>query len=234
MSAMPHASHPGSVLAAEYVLGLLGPIRRAEAEHRLAEDRAFAADVRFWQDHFAGLDGGFEPVTPPAATFARIERRLFPASRAAGWWNSLSVWRGLAATGFALAALTVTLNLMAPAPVDPQRLATQLVAALEQEGSAVRFLALYDGATGTMRLTALSGEAVPEHDYELWAIEPDAVPVSMGVIPVGQRSVLDVAPAIIADFGEGTVLAITLEPLGGSPTGDPTGPVVAQGAAMPI
>ena len=43
-----------------------------------------------------------------------------------------------------------------------------------------------------------------------------------------------VAPDILVGFGEGTTLAITLEPKGGSPTAGPTGPVVAAGKALPI
>ena len=37
-----------------------------------------------------------------------------------------------------------------------------------------------------------------------------------------------------AKFGEGTVLAVTLEQKGGSPTGKAQGPIVAVGKATPI
>jgi anti-sigma-K factor RskA len=39
---------------------------------------------------------------------------------------------------------------------------------------------------------------------------------------------------VLAGFGPGTTLAISLEPQGGSPTGLPTGPVVAAGKAAQI
>ena len=42
------------------------------------------------------------------------------------------------------------------------------------------------------------------------------------------------APEILAGWGEGSVLAITLEPEGGSPSGTPTGPIVAKGAVTRI
>jgi anti-sigma-K factor RskA len=107
------------------------------------------------------------------------------------------------------------------------------VAALEEEGSDVRFVALYDGE-GNVRLTALSGSDVPDSDYELWAIQGDNAPISMGVIPVTERSAVPISPEVMAGWGEGSVLAITLEAEGGSPDGQPHGPIVAKGAVSPI
>jgi anti-sigma-K factor RskA len=56
----------------------------------------------------------------------------------------------------------------------------------------------------------------------------------MGVIPINQRVDVPVKADILAGFGPGVTLAISLEPKGGSPTGAPTGPVVAAGKATPI
>jgi len=108
------------------------------------------------------------------------------------------------------------------------------VAALHEEGSNVSFVALYNETTGQVRLTSLSGDAVPDKDYELWAIEGANAPKSMGVIPVNARTDVKLAPDVLAGFGEGTILAITLEAKGGSSTGAPQGPIVAKGAATQI
>ena len=40
---------------------------------------------------------------------------------------------------------------------------------------------------------------------------------------------IELSPAIQQKLAQGAVLAISLEPKGGSPTGKPTGPVVASG-----
>ena len=64
----------------------------------------------------------------------------------------------------------------------------ELVAALEAEGSNVKLVAFYDESAGTVRLAALSGDAVPDKDFELWAIKGSNAPQSMGVIPVNARS----------------------------------------------
>ena len=56
----------------------------------------------------------------------------------------------------------------------------------------------------------------------------------MGVIPVDQRLEIPLDPAAKAEIGPGTVLAVTLEQTGGSPTGVAQGPIVALGKATPI
>jgi anti-sigma-K factor RskA len=51
----------------------------------------------------------------------------------------------------------------------------------------------------------------------------------MGVIPAGASVHVGVDEQTQARLEKGAVLAVSLEPSGGSPTGQPTGPVVAAG-----
>jgi anti-sigma-K factor RskA len=224
------------VLVAEYALGLLEGGERAALARRIAAEPALASDLRLWRSRLSTLDSEFAPETAPAQTWGRIERRLFGESRPAekvGWWSSLPVLRGMVVAGHLLAAVAVGYILVQPPRLDPKLFANQLVAALSEQGSSVSFVALYNPTTGSVRLTALSGAAVPEKDYELWAIQGSNAPISMGVIPIDQRSDVK-TPTLPEAFGEGTVLAITLEQKGGSPTGAPQGPIVAKGAATAI
>ncbi|MDB5506181.1 MAG: anti-sigma factor [Devosia sp.] len=225
-------------LAAEYVLGLLSPADRAATGRRLDSEPALAAEARLWQSRFSGLDAEFDVVAPPSRLLAAIEARAFgdapKATGLANWWNNLALWRALTAGAAAVAVIALGFGLTRPAPLDPSAVAVQLVAALEQEGSATKFLALYDGATGSVRLTAVSGEAVADRDLELWYIDDTDAPVSMGVIPVSGRTEVPLPREAQIKFEDGTVLAITLEPKGGSPTGAPTGMIVAAGQAVAI
>ncbi|HEY4199216.1 MAG TPA: anti-sigma factor [Devosiaceae bacterium] len=227
------------LLIAEYVLGLLDAAEHDRVAQRLANEPALAAELRLWQTRLSSLDTQFAEVSAPGAVLARIEARLFggahPSSASAnGWWNSLSVWRTIAGVAAAVAVIAIGANLLRPAPLDPTEFATRMVAALADQGTGVSFVALYDQRSGTVRLTALSGNAVPDRDYELWAIEGSNAPRSMGVVPVDAGKDVKLTPEILASFGAGTVLAVTLEPKGGSPTGNPTGPIVAKGAATAI
>ena len=234
------SEHGGSeddqVLVAEYALGLLEGGERAALARRIVAEPGLASDLRLWRSRLATLDGEFAEVAAPSGVLTRIESRLFGAAGAAagGWWNSLALWRGLTAAAAAVAVVAIGVNLLQPR-VDPNALATQLVAAIQaQEGSGVEFVALYDQASGQVRITSLKGTPVPDKDFELWYIKGAEPAVSMGVIPVDQRLEIPLDAAAKAGIEPGTVLAVTLEQKGGSPTGVAQGPIVAVGSAMPI
>ena len=129
--------------------------------------------------------------------------------------------------------VAIGINVTTPRP-DPTAFAAQVVAALSKEGSGVSVVALYNTQTGQIRLTGISGQTVSDKDYELWAIEGANAPKSMGLISVTSRNDMTLTPEQMVGFGSGTTLAISLEPKGGSPTGQPTGPVVAAGTATAI
>ena len=50
------------VLAAEYVLGVLGAAERRQAQQRLAHDQAFADEVAFWEERLGGLADAVAPI----------------------------------------------------------------------------------------------------------------------------------------------------------------------------
>jgi anti-sigma-K factor RskA len=222
-----------SVLVAEYVLGLLPEAERDSLRARLKAEPALRADLAFWRGRLASLDTEFAEATAPAGVWPRIEQRLFTEQARSGWWNSLALWRGVAAGAFAVAAIAIAINVTTPR-ADPKAFAAELVAALHAEGSDVSFVALYNSGNGELRITPLSGDQPSDRDYELWAIEGEAAPRSMGVIAANARNDVKVAPDILVDFGEGTTLAVTLEAKGGSPTGGPQGPIDAAGKATQI
>ena len=68
----------------------------------------------------------------------------------------------------------------------------------------------------------------------IWAIEGSDAPKSLGLLKIDARNDVTLPADVLAKFGPGTTLAISLEPLGGSPNPTPTGPVVAAGKATPI
>lgn len=88
-------------------------------------------------------------------------------------------------------------------------------------------------APGRSRITvAASGEyaKLGQHSLELWAITP-AGPVSLGLLPVSGRGEMKMPDGLALDGAP--TLAVSLEPVGGSPTGKPTGPVLTSGDSVP-
>jgi anti-sigma-K factor RskA len=218
------------LLAAEYVLGVLAADERQIASRRIDTETAFARLVDAWEVHLSPIAVAYAAVEPPASVKVAIDRRLFASTPPpsteprAGLWSSLGFWRSLAAAAIAALAVYVALPFVNPPAPQPR-----LVASLAADNSSVKYLAVYDAARHEVGLSLVSGERGAGKDFELWMIEGKNAPVSMGVIPAGQTARMAVSPAVQQKLAQGAVLAVSLEPTGGSPTGQPTGPVVAAG-----
>jgi anti-sigma-K factor RskA len=63
-------------------------------------------------------------------------------------------------------------------------------------------------------------------DYELWALPKGGNPVSLGILPAEGTSTRALTAVQKAALGASIQLAVSIEPPGGSPTGQPTGAVV--------
>lgn len=224
------------MLAAEYVVGALSAEERRQASLRIERDPSFARLVEAWESRLSPLSAGYPEVEPPAAAKQAIDRALFATGSAGaakrsvasgGIWQSLVFWRGLSTIALALLVVAIAVPLfMAP---GTQQGGTQFVASIAPKDSAVSYMAYYDPVTRDLALSHVSGERGSDHDFELWAIEGQAKPVSLGVIPAGKVIRVRISPAIGKLLANGGTLAISLEAPGGSPTGQPTGPVVALG-----
>ncbi|MEX0957098.1 MAG: anti-sigma factor [Rhizobiaceae bacterium] len=220
-----------NMLAAEYVLGVLPSDERQRAARRIGSDPAFAREVDAWELRLSGMAEAFEPVDPPADLKQALDRRLFAGGDASrtrvSFWNSLAFWRGLtaAALAAALVALAIPYLTVNPASVTAER----LVASLSHDDTDVHYFVVYDAAKADIGLSHVTGARDAGRDFELWVIEGDDPPSSLGVIPAGSNVHLAVTGELKRKIEAGAVFAISLEPQGGSPTGQPTGPVVAAG-----
>lgn len=214
----------GQPLAAEYVLGVLDAGARREAERRLAQDPAFAAEVDYWEERLGGLASEVAPVAPPAHVWSRIDAELAPKPRRANLWNSLLFWRWSAIASAALAA--ASLAAIYVAVVSSNR--APLVATLDASGRA-GFIAAIDPGRATITIVPASLTNVEQRALELWLIAPGDQPRSLGLIEAGRPVRINVPAALAGRVTADAALAVSIEPPGGSPTGLPTGPVIASG-----
>lgn len=104
-----------------------------------------------------------------------------------------------------------------------------LVAELAPQRGGAKFKVAFDTATKKLRIQQVGGQKPADKDFELWMIEKDKAPVSLGVITGGGSTTAAVEAKLQSAFAEGLTLAVSVEPIGGSTTGAPTGPVVALG-----
>ncbi|MGP7794991.1 anti-sigma factor [Sphingomonas sp. CLY1604] len=230
--------------AAELALGLLDGAEREAALRRLAREPGFAIAVEWWQARLAALFAAWPGVEAPAAVARRIEATLDARGRAANddaapvAAQRAARWRGVA-IGAAMAAcllLAVTATLLLRPPPAPVRVPVPvpvaapppLLAAIVPSGGGAPIAAAYDRTAGTVRIAGAVA-APAGRVAELWAIRGAEPPRSLGLLPTAGAARIAVSPALRPVLAADTVLAVSIEPAGGSPTGLPTGPVVATG-----
>lgn len=210
------------LLAAELALGLLDGEELAQARLRAARDPAFALLVNGWQERLVAMTDSIAPVAPPKRVKKRLEKALF-APRRVPLSERLWVWKGLSLAAIALAAYLGIQQLGPQAPAtDGALYATQLTG----EAVPLQVLAVLDTARGDVAVSRVAGAEAPGRVFELWAIVPEAAPVSLGVLDAGGTMRVALPDALRGRAAEIT-LAISDEPTGGSPTGAPTGAVLA-------
>ncbi len=199
-------------LAGEYVLGVLDAAARAAVEARIRREPDFARRIVAWERRLAGLNTEFVPVAPAPDLLARIETRLFPTPPERSLAARLG-WRGWGLGGLAVAAIALAVLLVQPG-ADPG-----LVVTMATADQSLIYRATFHNQE--LVVSRDSGTGAPAgHSHELWIIAPAQSPVSLGVL--GEEALHLPYPEPPA----GWVLAVSVEPAGGSPTGAPTRPVI--------
>ena len=218
------------VLAAEYALGLLGAEETAAFETRLSREENLRAMYVAWEEDFVALTDAIAQVAPPVGVLQNVQTQLFGApEKAPGIWARLGFGRivlgGMLATALALFVVLQT-GVLTPSAPD-------LRAEIAAEDASLTVLAAWHEDAGELRLTRTTGQVAAGRAQELWLIEGDNAPVSLGVLPAAAEAVFQVDPTLAARL-KGGVLAISDEPPGGSPTGAPTGAVLAVGQVSEV
>jgi len=230
MSETPNHIEPpdDDTLAAEYVLGVLSAAEREALTRRIARDRGFAARVESWQLRLVPWNDDIAPVQPSLEVWTRISAALpperTPQTARASFWNSLVLWRSLTIAAGALAAVClVVLISTIRQPAQPM-----LLAAIDGGGHH-HFVATIDPTRDTIAVVPAAYVADPSRVPELWLIPPGGKPHSLGLLNADRTVTLTIPAELRRVARNQAVLAVSLEPPGGSATGSPTGPVIAQG-----
>jgi anti-sigma-K factor RskA len=223
--------------AAEYALGVLTGDELRRARELARTDEGFRRLAARWSGRLAPMLDDVDSVTPPDSAWTEIERRLGPPDdNVVQLHRRVQQWRGIAAAMTALAACLAVVIVVRPLPPAPapvqvrQPSAAPLLAMLGDE-QATKVVASWD--PGEQRLVlAVTGamQSDPAHSHELWVIPLGGKPRSLGTMGGAKQMHMQLADALAKLLQQGATIAISVEPPGGSPTGAPTGPVVASGA----
>ncbi|MGH8272736.1 MAG: anti-sigma factor [Gammaproteobacteria bacterium] len=213
------------LLAGEYVLAQLRGRARARFERLVSARSDYARAVVGWEERLAPLAAGMPPMSPPERVWRRIKREIVRDGRSvSGSARRRSLWPGFAVAGVAAAAFFVMLGLYLARPAPVQ--GPGEVAVIARQG-APRWVVTLRGNHMHMLVV---GQAAPPagKSYQLWMLPGGGgKPVSLGILPTSGKAGKTLSAALLKRLEGAKGLAVSLEPHGGSPTGQPTGPVVS-------
>jgi anti-sigma-K factor RskA len=210
-----------NALSSEYVLGSLHGPARVRFQRLLMQHNSLRHTLWHWESRLNELGGALPDVQPAPEVWERIQTRLgftitannvvsLPQRKPRGlqWLAGLS-----AAAAILMAVLLVNLQ-----PVEPL-MPGQIAVVQSEKAQALWLIELRDDqllVTATDKFKALDNQ-----DYELWMVAADGrPPISLGLLP--KQGKLSLPRSALFDQLQVAALAVSLEPLGGSPNGQPT------------
>jgi anti-sigma-K factor RskA len=218
--------------AGEYVIGSLEGSERLAFEAQLASDADLASMVRRLEQQMQTLDDTVVAEPVDGRLWAGIEARLgaqtlpelqrtAPTTRTRLQWQMAIAASVVLALGLGFAAGSIT-----QAPAKPV-----VIAVLIDDGTSVPGAIVEAFADNSVRIVPLEAFAVPDgRIMQVWTLpNPETGPVSLGTFTDPQS--VRLAGASLPQPQVGQLYEITLEPAPGSPTGRPTGPILAKGFA---
>ena len=184
-------------------------------------------------------------VTPAASSVGGSNVVDFP--------KQIRRWRSIATAASALAAVLVAFVAvqayrpdmlppgMRPKPMLQQTAQTppvsqgvansaQYVALLQRDGSSPAFILTVDAGSKNFTVRKVDAASEPGRSYELWIVSDKLQkPRSLGVIGGHDFTIRPDLASYAPDMVSQATYAVTVEPEGGSPTGQATGPIVFKG-----
>ena len=223
-------------LAGDYVLGQM-PIHARRRFQQLMNERPYLQQaVQRWEQRLNPLVSELPERKPPRRVWHSIrtevialEKRKRPEQKR-NVWESILIWRtATIITAVTLMATLLFTNIMPPQPPIPMM--PSYVAVLANEENKPMFVAAANEEPMQMTIKMMKDVQMPsDKDFELWCrMEGSDELRSMGVLAHNEETTFPLTETDWRTFGSTTSLAISVEPKGGSPTGNPTGPVMYQG-----
>lgn len=223
-------------LAAEYVLGTLSREERQTVADRRAADKALDRAIAAWENRLGPLVETVSPVAPSPNLYNKIRAQIGLSqhvislkSREQALARRANRWRNAFAGATALAASLAGVMVYRDAVVPKE--ATQYVAVLNTGSDMPAFLLTIDTKTNMCVITAVNPPAQTDKTYQVWMVSDKMPkPKSLGMLDKpGEMEMMPMQPGEDMDLLMNASFAVSVEPMGGSPTGTPTGPVLFSG-----
>ena len=207
-----------SKLAAEYVLGTLRGLARSRFERLMRHDTQLRDEVADWQTRMMPLADSLVPIKPRDRVWRDIRSNLGLAT-VSRW--TLGFWRNLGLISTAATLLMAVYIAVAPVRTG----APDYVAVIADKQA--RPIWLLSSRASTLTIKALAPRTVMAgRSLELWVLPDGGKPVSLGLLPLTGDKVAVLPRSVAKSMAASHTVAVSLEPAGGSPTGQPTGPIL--------
>ncbi|WAJ70435.1 anti-sigma factor [Catenovulum adriaticum] len=218
-----------NALAAQYVLGTLRGGARRRYQQLMMQHQLVRETTWIWEQYINVLGHKLEPKTPSDKVWVEVSQRLgfdedsiastrqtSSASAEVVELKSAKFWPGLASIATA-AAIILAVILVRLEPVDSTP--SQFAVVQSEKAQALWLIEVGEQQIKVKATDKLTAQA--NNDYELWFVASDGrAPVSLGLLP--KSGELNLAKSDLFGTVELAALAVSLEPLGGSPSGSPT------------
>ncbi|MBB1471225.1 anti-sigma factor [Pseudoalteromonas sp. SG41-5] len=208
------------MLAAEYVLGTLKGSARKRFQRLMLSSNRVREATWMWEQHLNNLASSIKSVPPDSHVWEAISQRIDPQQAVVP--NNViqpktSIWQ---AWSLIATAASIVLALIIWQPQTPVGQNTQQIALFKDASEKpLWFIDINEQGLSIKASDKLTART--DKDYELWMIlKGQDAPISLGLLPKdGVKSLLKDSRFNAQDIA---LLAISLEPIGGSPTGSPT------------
>lgn len=229
------------LLCGEYVLGTMtGRVRRRF--ERLIDDRPYLQEaVSVWEQRLYPYSKNIPPQIPHHRVWKNIKREIVDSynfrpqeNRVKGLWRKLFVWRSIALSALSLCIVLFVQQYFLPQNNMP--LMPSYIAVLETGDKSPMFVATASRQASNLVIKRMDKAGMSKtNDLELWCyMKQSDKPWSMGVLARKEETVLPLTEHDWKMMAETRSLAISIEPMGGSPTGKPTGPVMYEGSVVSL
>jgi anti-sigma-K factor RskA len=228
-------------LSERFVLGTMSRRARRRFSRLVDEEAAAAASVHRLEAMLLPSAWSLEPVQPSALVWPRIVRAagIGESPLAPRGDKRRAPWRAVAA-GLSLALIATSLGWWQATQKPPEIVTRTVVETVplepavgvisDEEGQALWVARLYPDLQRIDVVVQQRPADEPDKDYQLWVLREDGVPVSLGLLPKSGEATLSLGDIALDGLERGNTLAVSLEPLGGSPEDVPTGPVLYTAA----
>jgi len=205
-------------LAGQYVLGTLTGLARKRFQRLMLTSSKAREATSMWEQNLNNLASAITPQIPNDEVWVQIMQRIEnkPQPSKTVVHTKPSIWR---TWSFVATAACIILAFLVIQPTTSIKQTQQVALVQNQDKQSLWFIDVNEQGLSIKASSQLSAQT--NKDYELWMIlKGQDTPISLGLLPKqGDKLLMRDKRFKASDIA---LLAVSLEPLGGSPNGLPT------------